>query len=318
MNNNYLIYGNDSYLIKNNIKKIINSKKSLEPSVIYYNMEETTIEQVIEELNTFDLFDNVKIVICEKCIFLSSEGKKEQYNTDILTEYLEKAVNDNILILTLTGEMDERKKIVKEVKKLCNVVKHDKLKDYEVASLIEKKLQISGYKINKDTINLLISRTGNDLGIINNEIQKLFMYKLEEKVITNEDVIALVSKRIEDNIFDLVDAVVERKKNRIFELYNGLTNYYGEEQTKILIMVANQFRLMLQCKILSSEGLSESDIAKELKVHPFRVKLALQKSRNIETDKLTKYLNDLAQLDLNIKSGKTNKDMGLELFFLNM
>ena len=318
MNNNYLIYGSDNYLIKNNIKKIINSKKDVEPSIIHYNMEETTIEQVIEELNTFDLFDNIKIVICEKSIFLSSEGKKDQYNTDILTEYLEKAVNDNILILTLDGEIDERKKIVKEIKKLCNVVKHDKLKDYEIVNVIEKKFQIAGYKINRDDINLLISRTGNDLSIINNEIQKLFMYKLDEKIITKEDILALVPKKVEDNIFDLVDAVVERKKTQIFELYNGLTNYYGEEQTKILIMIANQFRLMLQCKILNSEGLSESDIAKELKVHPYRVKLALQKSRNIEAKKLTKYLNDLALLDLNIKSGKTNKDMGLELFFLNM
>jgi len=318
MNNNYLIYGSNEYLIKNSIKKIINSKKSVEPSIINYNMEETTIEQVIEELNTFDLFNNIKIVICEKCIFLSSESKKEQYNTDILIEYLEKAVNDNILILSLNGEMDERKKIVKEIKKYCNIIKHEQLKDYEVMGLVEKKFQLSGYKISKGAINLLISRTGNDLSIISNEIQKLFMYKLEEKVITEEDIIAIVPKKIEENIFDLIDAVVEKNKTKIFELYNGLTNYYGEEQTKILIMVANQFRLMLQCKILSSEGLSESDIAKELKVHPFRVKLALQKSRNIETDKLTKYLNDLAQLDLNIKSGKTNKDMGLELFFLNM
>lgn len=318
MNNNYLIYGNDNFLIKNNIKKIINSKESVSPSVIYYNMEETSIEQVIEELNTFDLFENIKIVICEKSIFLSSEGKKDQYNTDVLIEYLEKAVNDNILILTLEGELDERKKIVKDVKKLCNVVKHDKLKDYEIIDVVAKKFQMAGYKINKDVISLLISRTGNDLGIINNEIQKLFMYKLDEKIITNEDVLELVPKRIEDNIFDLVDAVVERKKDKIFELYAGLTNYYGEEQTKILIMIANQFRLMLQCKILNSEGLSESDIAKELKIHPYRVKLAIQKSKNIEIETLTKYLNDLAILDLNIKSGKTNKDMGLELFFLNM
>jgi len=318
MNNNYLIYGSNEYLIKNSIKKIINSKKSVEPSIINYNMEETTIEQVIEELNTFDLFNNIKIVICEKCIFLSSESKKEQYNTDILIEYLEKAVNDNILILSLNGEMDERKKIVKEIKKYCNIIKHEQLKDYEVMGLVEKKFQLSGYKISKGAINLLISRTGNDLSIISNEIQKLFMYKLEEKVITEEDIIAIVPKKIEENIFDLIDAVVEKNKTKIFELYNGLTNYYGEEQTKILIMVANQFRLMLQCKLLNNTGLSESEISKELKVHPYRVKLAIQKGKSIELNTLTKYLDDLATLDLNIKSGKTNKNMGLELFFLNM
>ena len=212
----------------------------------------------------------------------------------------------------------ERKKIVKEIKKHCNIIKHEQLKDYEIIGLVEKKFQLSGYKISRGAINLLISRTGNDLSVISNEIQKLFMYKLEEKIIAEEDIIALVPKKIEENIFDLIDAVVEKNKTKIFELYNGLTNYYGEEQTKILIMVANQFRLMLQCKLLNNTGLSENEVAKELKVHPYRVKLAIQKGKNIELNTLTKYLDDLATLDLNIKSGKTNKNMGLELFFLNM
>ena len=115
MNNSFLIYGEDEFLIKNNINKIINSKDKENTSVIYYDMSEITIEEVIEELNTFDLFGNNKIVICEKSIFLTNDVKKDNYNTDILLEYLEKAKNDNILIIT-NPNIDERKKIVKEAK----------------------------------------------------------------------------------------------------------------------------------------------------------------------------------------------------------
>lgn len=317
MNNNLLIYGDDEFLIKHNINKIINSKDKDNTSVIYYDMSEVTIEEVLEELNTFDLFDNNKIVICEKSIFLSSEGKKDNYNTDILVEYLEKAKNDNILIIT-NSNIDERKKVVKDIKKNCSVIKCDKLKDYEVGDYILKKFNKLGYKIDRNNVKLIFDRVGNDLTIINNEIKKLIMYKLDSKVITEEDIIELVPKKIDDNVFDLIDAVVENNKNKVFELYEGLTNYYAEEQTKIIVMIAGQFRLMLQCKILNNEGMSESDIAKFLKVHPYRVKLALQKSRNIKKETLERYLLDLANLDINIKSGKINKNMGLELFFLNM
>lgn len=317
MNNNFLIYGEDEFLIKHNINKIVNSKDKDTTSVIYYDMSEVTIEEVLEELNTFDLFDNNKIVICEKSIFLSSEGKKDNYNTDILIEYLEKAKNDNILIIT-NCNIDERKKIVKDIKKSCSVIKCDKLKDYEVEDYILKRFNKLGYKIDRNNVKLIFDRVGNDLTIINNEIKKLVMYKLDSKVITEEDILELVPKKIDDNIFDLIDAVVENNKNKIFELYEGLTNYYGEEQTKIMVMVSNQFRLMLQCKVLNSEGKSESEIATFLKVHPYRVKLAIQKSRNIKRETLEKYLLDLANLDINIKSGKINKNMGLELFFLNM
>ena len=317
MNNNYLIYGEDEFLIKNNINKIINSKDKENTSVIYYDMSEVSIEEVLEELNTFDLFGNNKIVICEKSIFLTSEGKKDNYNTDILVEYLEKAKNDNILIIT-NSNVDERKKIVKDIKKSCNVIKCDKLKDYEVEDYILKRFNKLGYRIDRNNVKLIFDRIGNDLTIINNEIKKLIMYKLEEKIITEEDIINIVPKRIDDNIFDLIDAVVENNKTKIFELYEGLTSYYGEEQTKIIVMIAGQFRLMLQCKILNSEGMSESEIASFLKVHPYRVKLAIQKSRNVKKEILEKYLVDLANLDINIKSGKINKNIGLELFFLNM
>jgi len=317
MNNNFLIYGEDKFLIKHNINKIINSNDKENTSVIYFDMTEVTIEEVIEELNTFDLFDNNKIVICEKSIFLTSEGKKDNYNTDILVEYLEKAKNDNILIIA-NSSVDERKKIVKDIKKSCSVIKCDKLKDYEVGDYILKRFNKLGYKIDRSSVKLIFDRVGNDLTTINNEIKKLIMYKLDSRVITEEDILELVPKKIDDNIFDLIDAVAENNKKKIFELYEGLTNYYGEEQTKIIVMIAGQFRLMLQCKILSSEGKSESEIATFLKVHPYRVKLALQKSRNIKKEILEKYLLDLANLDINIKSGKTNKNIGLELFFLNM
>ena len=317
MNNNFLIYGNDEYLIKYNINKIINSKNSKNTSIIYYDMSEVSIGNVIEELNTFDLFDNDKIVICENSVFLSSDCKKDTYNTEILIEYLKKAVNNNILIITNT-DVDERKKIVKEIKNNCKVIKCDKLKDYEIEDFISNKFKKMGYKIDKKCVHLILEIIGNDLTIINNEIEKLAMYKLNEKIINEQDILELVSKKIDDNIFDLIDAVVLNDKKKIFELYEGLTNYYGEEQTKIIVMIANQFRLMLQCKILNNEGKSESEIASYLKVHPYRVKLSLQKSKNIDIKKLEKYLLDLANLDINIKSGKTNKNIGLELFFLNM
>lgn len=317
MNNNFLIYGNDEYLIKNNINKIVSSKNPENTSVIYFDMSEVSIEEIIEELNTFDLFDNDKIVICENSIFLSRDCKKDTYNTEILIEYLKKGVNNNILIIT-NKDIDERKKIVKEIKKNCKIIQCDKLKDYEIENFISNKFKNMGYKIDNKCTNLILERIGNDLTIINNEIEKLAMYKLESRVITEEDILLVVPKKIDDNIFDLIDAVVSNNKKKIFELYKGLINYYGEEQTKIIVMISNQFRLMLQCKILYNEGKNEKEIATYLKIHPYRVKLALQKSKNIEQQTLEKYLLELANLDIDIKSGNANKNIGLELFFLNM
>ena len=92
----------------------------------------------------------------------------------------------------------------------------------------------------------------------------------------------------------------------------------NEEPIKILIMLANQFRIMYQAKELSKKGYTANDIASTLEVHPYRLKLALEKSRNFSSSVLLHYLEELADLDSNIKSGLVDKDLALELFILKI
>ena len=114
MNNNYLIYGEDLFLIKENIKKIINASKINEDSIIKYNMEENRIETLVEELNMYDMFGNKKIVISDNSIFLSSEVKKDNnYNTDLLLEYLKNPNPESILIIVLNKILMKEKKYQK-------------------------------------------------------------------------------------------------------------------------------------------------------------------------------------------------------------
>ena len=81
-------------------------------------------------------------------------------------------------------------------------------------------------------------------------------------------------------------------------------------------MLANQFRIMYQCKELLKKGLSEKDIATTLKIHPYRVKLAIQNSRKYSSELLLQYISDLADMDISIKTGQIDKALALELFIL--
>ena len=63
---------------------------------------------------------------------------------------------------------------------------------------------------------------------------------------------------------------------------------------------------------------TEREIADKLNVHPYRIKLANQKSKKLSYDVLTNYLFDLSEIDYKIKSGLSNKNASLELFFINL
>ena len=102
---------------------------------------------------------------------------------------------------------------------------------------------------------------------------------------------------------------------KIFSCYNDLM-ILKEEPIKIIALLASQFTLVYQSKLLSKEGFMSKDIANTLKVHPYRVKLALE--TNYPDFELKDILKKLHNLDYEIKTGKVDKIVGLENFLLHL
>ena len=127
----------------------------------------------------------------------------------------------------------------------------------------------------------------------------------------------LTHKNIDMDIFKLIDNILLSNKKQALECLEEMIKY-GEEPIAIIIMLANQIRIMYQSKLLIKKGYSEHEISDILEIHEFRVKKALEKSRNYTDKKILSKLEELADLDYNIKSGNIDKDIGLELFILNM
>lgn len=127
----------------------------------------------------------------------------------------------------------------------------------------------------------------------------------------------MVTKYEEDNIFKLVDAVIQKNKKLIFNTYKKLVSD-KEEPAVIISLLANNIMLILECSILLNEGMSSKDIASKLKEHPYRVSLAINNSYKVKKEELIDNLNKLAELDYQIKTGEVDKFKGLEAYFINL
>ncbi len=301
----YLLYGTEKYLIDLEINKIIKQHKIDEINIIKYDLDIDFFKEVIDDCQTISLFSNKKLIIVDNPF---TELSKEDEN--LLEKYINSPNLDTILILRCS-KLDERKKIIKLLMKKVTV------KEFNNTNLIEKvKNMFDDFDIKNDTINLLIERVGSDLNLLHNEIEKIKIYKDNDKNITKEDIISLTHKNIDLDVFKLIDNIVNHDKEKSLELYNELLKN-GSEPIAIIVMLANQFRIMYQAKELIKKGYTEKDIASTINIHPYRVKLALQNSRSYNSKVLLKYLSDLAQLDIDIKSGNIDKNLGLELFILN-
>lgn len=312
----YLFYGLEYFLIKKELAQIL-KKENIEPiNQNYYDLENSNINDIIEDASTFSLFGDKKAIIVENSyIFTGTTNKKlPEQNTDNLSSYLENPNQDTLLFFLINKEnIDKRKKIVNTIKKVGVVKEFTPVTDLKVYV----KDMIEPYQIETADLNLFINRVGNQLSILEQEIKKLKTYKDKDLKITRQDILDVTCKTVDIDIFSLIDNIIIKNKEKSLESYHEMLKL-GEEPIKIAIMLANQFRIMYQAKQLIKKGYSEKDIASHLDVHPYRVKLALEKSRNFKDDTLLTYLEKLAQLDYEIKSGRIDKNIGLELFILSI
>ncbi len=303
----YLLYGLKDFQINEEIKNLTKNQNDM--NISRYDLNNTPLKDAIDDAETYSMFAETKTVIVENASMFTTLTSKD---SDIVENYLNNINKSTNLIFTShTEKIDTRKKITKLIKKVGIVKEFNE----EISPLNLTKNLLKDYDINEKTINLFLDRVGNNPLIIQNEINKIKIYKNKDKNITAEDIINLTNKNIDIDIFKLIDYIVQKNKEKAIELYYEMLKI-NEEPIKIIVILANQFRIMYQSKELLKKGYSEKDIASILKIHPYRVKLAIQNSRNYSSKTLLEYLNNLADIDIGIKTGKLNKNLALELFIL--
>lgn len=317
MKNVCLIYGDEEYLIRIELSNIIDTSKVLNDNIIYYNLDEDNVSSAIEEACTVSMFDSNKVIICENCSFLTGENKKEiNHDIDSLIKYINNPFDDVYLIFVVrNSKLDERKKIVKELKKCSKVIECKKKESHDLNNYVYEYIKGSGYNIQMSDVRTIIDKVKYDLANIINECDKLINYKGEDKNITKEDVELVIRNNIDDNIFSLTNAILSKDISKSIKIYKDLL-LIGEEPIKLIVMISNQFRLILQVKLMVKNGYKEREMASILSEHPYRVKLAL--SSNYLESELVNNIKKLAKLDLDIKTGIIDKNFGFEIFLLNI
>lgn len=310
----YILYGTVNYLIENEIQKIVEQHKLNCINIIKYNLNNDLLTTILNDASSISLFGEKKIIIVSNSyIFTGNVKKGVEQNIEELEKYFNSMNPNTILIFTTNSEkLDERKKITKLAKKLGIV------KDYNQAdtvAIVQK--MFDDYSIQQENIKFLINRVGDNITLLSNEIEKIKLYKDQDKNITKKNIEELTSKALEINNFKLIDSIISKNKSEAISLYNERLKL-NEEPIAIIIALANQIRIMYQVKQLYLDGYSENKIASILCIHPYRIKLAAQNAKRYDSNILLEYLKQLSDLDINIKTGKIEKELGLELFILSV
>lgn len=319
----YLLYGKEIFLI-NETKQLLTNQvlkeEEAEFNLSVYDLNETPIDVVIEDAETLPFLGERKLIFLHNPYFLTAEKAKDkvEHNLSRLEAYLKEPAPYTVMVFIAPYEkLDERKKLTKELKKKSAFIEAKKLNETELKKWIRTRAEFNGVTIEPEAIEAMLTLAGTDLLMLTSEIDKLALYVGKGLTIDVQTVEKLVSRSLEQNIFSLVDKVVNRKTDEALRIYYDLLKL-NEEPIKILSVISGQFRLIYQVKELSRRGYGQNQMAAYLKVHPYRVKLAAGQARAFTDEQLTRIMDELAEADYKMKSGQMNKELLIELFLFKL
>ena len=319
----YLLYGTEAFLInetKQLLLKSILTEEEKDFNFFAYDLEETPLELAIEDAETFPFLGERKVIFLHNPSFLTSEKTKEKIDHNIarFETYLKEPAPYTIMVISAPYEkLDERKKITKELKRNAAIVEAKKLNEAELKAWLKERAKRIGIEIEPDALELMLTLTGTNMFMLTSELDKLALYATDEKRINVALVEKLVSKSLEQNIFTLIEKVVQRKLDEALRIYFDLLKQ-NEEPIKILALLANQFRLIYQVKELSRKGYGQQQISVFLKTHPFRVKLAAGQAVKFTDEELATLMNLIAEADYQMKTGGMNKSLLIEMLLFKL
>lgn len=312
---NYILYGELDPMIRKRLNKILKERLGEvdDFNVVKIDLDESSLEEIAYESSSLPLGYEKKAVVVDNCLFLTSDV--ESKDEEKVIEILKNSSDDiDIFFILKNDKVDKKGKIFNFVKEHGQVLEFLNISKEEWPLYIKKYFKNKDIEITSEAVEELSSRVDGDLNRFINEAEKLCLYK---NPITVTDVALMVAKPLEDDAFQMSNALFRGENGVAISIYRDL-KLLGQKFTEALIpMLASQFRFISQVCFLDSKGLEKEEIAKELSANPFRVKMALKNARNVSRKQIANVLDKLYNLDLQIKSGQIDRSYGLELFLIN-
>lgn len=312
MKNFYLLYSGDGAILNKEINDLEKKLDISDTDIIYYNIDD--IDGIINEASTIGMFSLNKFIIINMDSYF--KDKKDIPNINLLENYFDSYNSNSYLVFVCNSDsIDSRKKIVNLIKKY-GIVKKLEVNDNYLNDYVNNYLKDNGYKINNGDVVYFINRVGNNINNVTNELDKLMLYKINDKIINRNDIDLLTVENIDDSIYDLVNCILKNDNEKAIKLYNNFINN-GMDVNQIVAIIAAQIRLLYQVKRLYNSGKSNDEIAKILEFKSvYRVKYLLSDSYYYSESDLVKYLSKLADIDNAIKTSNGDGNILMQLFIV--
>lgn len=305
----YLLYGEEAYLkqqYKHNLEKALNPDGDT-MNFSHYEGKGIDVKQLIDLCETMPFFADRRVVLLEDTGFFKNKSEE-------LADYM-KELPDYLCMVFVENEVDKRNRMYKAVKACGTIAEFARQDEKTLMRWAAGILGKAGKKITQRDMELLLTKTGTDMGNLRMELEKLICYTEGRDVVTAEDIEEICTTQTTNRIFDMVRAVTEKNQKRALDLYYDLLTL-KEPPMRILFLLAKQYRQLLQVKQFAEAGLAQPEMASKLGVPSFAVRNIASCARAYTISELEQAVKDFVDAEESVKTGRLEDKLSVELLII--
>lgn len=305
----YLLYGEEAYL-KRQYKDKLRDALLPEGDTMNYSCfrgKEAAAGMLIDLSETLPFFADRRVIVVEDSGLFKHGG-------EALAEYLA-APSPTTVFVFAESEVDKRSRLYKAVQKNGRAVEFVVQEEGTLKRWILGLLKKEEKQITEQALHLFLEKTGSDMENIRKELEKLLCYTLQKDCILPEDVEVICTQRISNKIFDMINAIADKRQKQALHLYYDLLAL-KEPPMRILFLIARQFNLLLQVKELKRKGYDNKTISTKTGLHSFVVGKYAAQAGKFRTADLKRAVTACVEAEEAVKTGRMEDRLSVELLIV--
>lgn len=313
----FFLYGDDTFRSRAKKRELVEGFKQKRDAtgmnVVALDCNREKEDRIFEELVAAPFLAEKRLLVLENLL----NNKKTKLQKSFL-EILEAQKIPETTILVL---WEEGKKFTGDAGKLFAVLEKEKyaqefapLTGKELGKWIVSEVELRLGKIDPKAIDFITTNVKEDSWYIHSLLDQLIAYG-EGQTIEEKHVRVFVREAVDDNIFNLVDALVAKNSQKVFAMI-GEQYRKGEDAQYIFAMILRQYRILLQLADVLSRGNPAPDeiLSKQLGLHPFVLKKSWPLVQKYSFSDLKQIYQELLEIDTKVKTGQGEASALLDFF----
>lgn len=312
--------GKDEFRLSERVSEFRLTVTPLEMSEINTTMLDgniVTVDELLTSLSTVPFMADRRLVIVEGLLNrLGDVNKRSAGSKKDLTEWLNfpdllTNLPPTANLLLIERESLPSNKFLSTILKLGQVEKFSPLGHRDLLEWINTRSSKLGLDIERTAVTLIADSVGSELRLIDSELNKIKTYS-RGRLITREDIILMVPYVRQQNVFRVVDSVIEGRTRDALNASSMLINL-GESPFGIVRMIERQLRFLILAKHLLSRKIPTGDIGKHINLSGYPLQKTLEMEKKISQVKIMSMHDNLLKSNIRVREGKLTEQESFDL-----